>query len=153
MDDYILALLLEQQEREPEPEHAEEVVQQKLTERLVLGNRSERQKQKNLLENRSFSNKAKSEKADGSIDFVQTGRREETLQQVWEGIRQAEALVVPAYARQREIWRGVGAEIRSGGEETENGAAIWKSGLGTEQSTMGPETLSMYFQRDARRYS
>lgn len=151
MDDYILTLLLEQQEREPE--HAEEVVQQKLTERLVLGNRSERQEQKNLLENRSFGNETKSEKADGSIDFVQTRRREETLQQVLEGIRQAEALVVPAYARQREIWRGVGAEIRSGGEETENGAAIWKSGLGTEQSTMGPETLSMYFQRDARRYS
>lgn len=161
MDDYILSILLEQQEIKQE--HTGEGVQKKLAESLVLGDQKNKSGQTSEIMPENESDAIHEVWLENGTGDWRAHQREQAIQMVLERIRQPEEIEM---LQKMNPSNGTGQMEQTGlfGEMSvleipvertgENSKVVFgRKGQEGRQSTMEPEGLSMYFQRDARRYS
>lgn len=170
MDDYILKVLLEQQDGTQE--HSGEQVRRRLEEYLVSGENgmTNGQKTEEPSEHNGPGRGTGENEKEKDTGAWKGQQRTRTLERVLEGIRQSEELQTrqqveikdgAAYLEQVGLWREILATGRiNGGTGETTGTAFGANGQGWQtmepergQNAMEPERLSMFFQRDARRYS
>lgn len=169
MDDYILKVLLEQQDRVQEQRG--EQVRKRLEEYLVFGEDGVAVGQRTAEQSEHGGPGGGTDEKEKTTRVWKEQQRTKSLERVLERIRQSEELQPgyqaeirngAAYPEQGELWReNLASESLSGGAGaiaaafSANGQAQRWLGMESNpvQNAMEPEHLSMFFQRDARRYS
>lgn len=161
MDDYILKVLLEQQDGMQE--HGGEQVRRRLEEYLAFGENAVTSEQKTEEPLEPSGPGRGSEEKETDTEAQKGQQRTRTLERVLERIRQSEELGPRRQVEMKDgavdleqvgLWR----EILTTGALAERtgaipGATSGANGQLQRQQAVEPERLSMFFQRDARRYS